>query len=437
MKIQSFDKIYNIQKKSYVKRWFLSFFIVAIIVLFLPWTQNIKVMGNVTTLYQEQRPQQLNSPIPGKIIKWYVKNGDYVKKGDTILQLSEVKDDYFDPLLVKRTEQQVEAKKGVRDYYEAKVGATNSQLQALATAKDLKLNQIDIKISQLKNKLAGEEAELAAVKNELKLSEDQYARQKKMYDEGLVSLTQFQQRSISYQNAIAKKTASENKVLQTRQEISNMSIEQNAVIQDYTEKLSKTEGERFQSMGQIEGSEGDIAKLENQVANYKFRQGLYFIVASQDGQIVQLNKAGIGEILKETESIGIIVPKTVDYAVEIYIKPVDLPLIKEGQRVMCIFDGFPAIVFSGWPDSSYGTFAGKVIAIENNISANGLFKALIVEDKTQKRWPPKIRMGTGVQGIAILNDVPIWYELWRNINGFPPDYYEVKTAKTSQNEKQK
>jgi multidrug efflux pump subunit AcrA (membrane-fusion protein) len=437
MKIQSFDKIYNIHKKSYVKRWFLSFFILAIIVLFLPWTQNIKVVGNVTTLYQEQRPQQLNSPIPGKIIKWYVKNGDYVKKGDTILQLSEVKDDYFDPLLVKRTEQQVEAKKGVRDYYEAKVGATNNQLQALTTAKDLKLNQIDIKISQLKNKLAGEEAELAAATNELKLSEDQYIRQKKMYDEGLVSLTQFQQRNISYQNAIAKKTASENKVAQTRQEISTMAIEQNAVIQDYTEKLSKTEGERFQSMGQIEGSEGDIAKLENQVANYKFRQGLYFIVASQDGQIVQLNKAGIGEILKETESIGIIVPKTVDYAVEIYIKPVDLPLIKEGQRVMCIFDGFPAIVFSGWPDSSYGTFAGKVIAIENNISANGLFKALIVEDKTQKRWPPKIRMGTGVQGIAILNDVPVWYELWRNINGFPPDYYEVKTAKTGQNEKQK
>lgn len=437
MKIQSFDKIYNIHKKSYVKRWFLSFFILAIIVLFLPWTQNIKVVGNVTTLYQEQRPQQLNSPIPGKIIKWYVKNGDYVKKGDTILQLSEVKDDYFDPLLVKRTEQQVEAKKGVRDYYEAKVGATNNQLQALTTAKDLKLNQIDIKISQLKNKLAGEEAELAAASNELKLSEDQYIRQKKMYDEGLVSLTQFQQRNISYQNAIAKKTASENKVAQTRQEISTMAIEQNAIIQDYTEKLSKTEGERFQSMGQIEGSEGDIAKLENQVANYKFRQGLYFIVASQDGQIVQLNKAGIGEILKETESIGIIVPKTVDYAVEIYIKPVDLPLIKEGQRVMCIFDGFPAIVFSGWPDSSYGTFAGKVIAIENNISANGLFKALIVEDKTQKRWPPKIRMGTGVQGIAILNDVPVWYELWRNINGFPPDYYEVKTAKTGQNEKQK
>ncbi|WP_185208281.1 MULTISPECIES: HlyD family secretion protein [Chryseobacterium] len=437
MELQSVNKIYHIHRKSRVKRWFLFILIGGIITLFLPWTQNIKVMGNVSTLYQEQRPQQLNSPIPGRIIKWYVKNGDYVKKGDTLLQLSEVKEDYLDPLLVKRTEMQVEAKKGVRDYYEAKVGTTNSQLQALNSARDLKLSQLKVKISQLNNKLAGEEAELEAAKNELRMSSDQYERQKKMYDEGLVSLTQFQQRSVSYQNALAKKTATENKLAQTRQEIVNVNIEQNATIQDYNEKLSKTEGERFQSMGQIEGSDGDIAKLENQVANYKARQGLYFVIASQDGQVVQINKAGIGEILKDGESIGIIVPEKVDYAVEIYIKPVDLPLVKEGQRVMCIFDGFPAIVFSGWPNSSYGTFAGKVIAVENNISANGMFKALVIQDKNEKQWPPKIKMGTGVQGIAILNDVPIWYELWRNINGFPPDYYEVKTEKSAKDEKSK
>lgn len=437
MELKSYDKIYQIHRKSRVKRWFFFILIAGIIILFLPWTQNIKVKGNVSSLYQSQRPQQLNSPIPGRIIKWNVKNGDYVKKGDTLLQLSEIKDDYLDPLLVQRTEEQVEAKKGVRDYYEAKVGTAKNQLLALIAARDLKLNQVKIKISQLNNKLVGEEAELAATTNELKLSEDQFARQKKMYDDGLVSLTQFQQRSISYQNAIAKKTATENKVAQTRQEILNTQIEQNAVTQDYNEKLSKIEGERFQSLGNIEGSDGDIAKLQNQVANYKARQGLYFIIASQDGQVVQLNKAGIGEVLKDGENIGTIVPTTVDYAVEIYIKPVDLPLVKEGQRVMCIFDGFPAIVFSGWPDSSYGTFAGKVIALENNISPNGLFKALVIEDKNEKRWPPKIKMGTGVQGIAILNDVPIWYELWRNINGFPPDYYEVATAKSTKDEKAK
>lgn len=437
MQLQSYDKIYQIHKRSRVKRWFLFIFIAGIITLFLPWTQNIKVKGNVTSLYQSQRPQQLNSPIPGRIIKWNVKNGDYVKKGDTLLQLSEIKDDYLDPLLVQRTQEQVDAKKGVRDYYEAKVGTAKNQLEALNSSRDLKLNQVKIKIIQLNSKLIGEQAELEASKNELKLSEDQFARQKKMYDEGLVSLTQFQQRSISYQNSIAKKTAYENKVAQTQQEILNTQIEQNSVTQDYNEKLSKIEGERFQSMGQIEGSDGDIAKLQNQVANYKARQGLYFIIASQDGQIVSLNKAGIGEVLKDGENIGTVVPTNVDYAVEIYIKPVDLPLVKEGQRVMSIFDGFPAIVFSGWPDSSYGTFAGKVVAVESNISANGMFKALIIEDEKEKKWPPKIKMGTGVQGIAILNDVPIWYELWRNINGFPPDYYEVTNAKPAKDEKTK
>lgn len=429
MQLKSLENIYHINKKSNVAKWFLFTFLAFVFIMFLPWTQNIKTQGNVNTLFQEQRPQKLNSPIPGRIIKWYVKNGDVVKKGDTILQISEIKDDYLDPLLVERTQEQVQAKKGVREYYNAKISTTENQIAAITASKDLKLNQIKIKIAQLQNKLKAEQAELTAVNNELKIAQDQLNRQNKMYEEGLVSLTQLQQRNVSYQNALAKKTSAENKLAQTQQEITSQNIEQNAVIQEYTEKLSKTEGDRFQSMGQVAGSTGDIAKLENQVATYKVRKGLYYILATQDGQITQLTKAGIGEIVKDAETIGIIVPKKIDYIAEIYVKPVDLPLIRENQKVMLTFDGFPAIVFSGWPNSSYGTFSGKIIAIENSISENGLFKAIVAEDKTQKRWPPNMKIGTGASGIAILNDVPIWYEIWRNINGFPPDYYQVNTQK--------
>lgn len=429
MQLKSLENIYHINKKSNVAKWFLFTFLAFVFIMFLPWTQNIKTQGNVNTLFQEQRPQKLNSPIPGKIIKWYVKNGDVVKKGDTILQISEIKDDYLDPLLVERTQEQVQAKKGVREYYNAKISTTENQIAAITASKDLKLNQIKIKIAQLQNKLKAEQAELTAVNNELKIAQDQLNRQNKMYEEGLVSLTQLQQRNVSYQNALAKKTSAENKLAQTQQEIAAQNIEQNAVIQEYTEKLSKTEGDRFQSMGQVAGSTGDIAKLENQVATYKVRKGLYYILATQDGQITQLTKAGIGEIVKDAETIGIIVPKNIDYIAEIYVKPVDLPLIRENQKVMLTFDGFPAIVFSGWPNSSYGTFSGKIIAIENSISENGLFKAIVAEDKTQKKWPPNMKIGTGASGIAILNDVPIWYEIWRNINGFPPDYYQVNTQK--------
>ena len=429
MQLKSLENIYHINKKSNVAKWFLFTFLAFVFIMFLPWTQNIKTQGNVNTLFQEQRPQKLNSPIPGRIIKWYVKNGDVVKKGDTILQISEIKDDYLDPLLVERTQEQVQAKKGVREYYNAKISTTENQIAAITASKDLKLNQIKIKIAQLQNKLKAEQAELTAVNNELKIAQDQLNRQNKMYEEGLVSLTQLQQRNVSYQNALAKKTSAENKLAQTQQEIAAQNIEQNAVIQEYTEKLSKTEGDRFQSMGQVAGSTGDIAKLENQVATYKVRKGLYYILATQDGQITQLTKAGIGEIVKDAETIGIIVPKKIDYIAEIYVKPVDLPLIRENQKVMLTFDGFPAIVFSGWPNSSYGTFSGKIIAVENSISENGLFKAIVAEDKTQKRWPPNMKIGTGASGIAILNDVPIWYEIWRNINGFPPDYYQVNTQK--------
>ena len=429
MQLKSLENIYHINKKSNVAKWFLFTFLAFVFIMFLPWTQNIKTQGNVNTLFQEQRPQKLNSPIPGRIIKRYVKNGDVVKKGDTILQISEIKDDYLDPLLVERTQEQVQAKKGVREYYNAKISTTENQIAAITAAKDLKLNQIKIKIAQLQNKLKAEQAELTAVNNELKIAQDQLNRQNKMYEEGLVSLTQLQQRNVSYQNALAKKTSAENKLAQTQQEITAQNIEQNAVIQEYTEKLSKTEGDRFQSMGQVAGSTGDIAKLENQVATYKMRKGLYYILATQDGQITQLTKAGIGEIVKDAETIGIIVPKKIDYIAEIYVKPVDLPLIRENQKVMLTFDGFPAIVFSGWPNSSYGTFSGKIIAVENSISENGLFKAIVAEDKTQKRWPPNMKIGTGASGIAILNDVPIWYEIWRNINGFPPDYYQVNTQK--------
>ena len=43
----------------------------------------------------------------------------------------------------------------------------------------------------------------------------------------------------------------------------------------------------------------------------------------------------------------------------------------------------------------------------------------------------------GSQGIILLHDVPIWYELWRNINAFPPDYYEIEKSSKKEKEKKK
>ena len=425
-KIKSFDSVYRNNIQSKVRYWFVGIMVLLVVFLFLPWTQNIKAKGTITTLYQEQRPQDINSPIPGKIVKWWVKEGDFVKKGDTILKISEIKEDYLDPNLVGRTQQQVDAKKGTITYYEGKIATVGTQIEALNKAKKLKIEQLNNKIRQLDNKLIGERAELSAATNELSLAKDQNERQQKMFDEGLVSQTQLQQRNLAFQNAAAKKVMVENKLAQTLQEVTNVRIEQNSVEQEYTEKVSKAEGERFQSMSQVATGQGDVAKLENQVINYTIRNGMYIILAPQDGQIVQAKKSGIGEIIKDGERITVIVPTRVNYAVEMFVRPVDLPLINVGQKVRFLFDGFPAIIFSGWPQTSYGTFGGQIVAFENNISANGLFRVLVAEDITDRKWPSQIKIGSGASGISLLKDVPIWYELWRNINGFPPDYYNLK-----------
>jgi hypothetical protein len=132
---------------------------------------------------------------------------------------------------------------------------------------------------------------------------------------------------------------------------------------------------------------------------------------------------GIGETIKEGAEIVNIVPADAELAVEMYVQPVDLPLIQPGNKVRFIFDGWPAIVFSGWPQLSNGTFGGVVIAIDQFAGPTNQYRVLVTQDPEEDKWPDLLRMGSGAEGIALFNDVPVWYEIWRQLNGFPADYY--------------
>jgi hypothetical protein len=101
----------------------------------------------------------------------------------------------------------------------------------------------------------------------------------------------------------------------------------------------------------------------------------------------------------------------------------DIPLLSVGRKVRLHFDGWPALVFSGWPGTSFGTFGG-VVAVIDNIDSQGQYRVLVIPDPEadQEPWPAPLRVGSGVYGWALLDDVPIWYELWRQLNGFPPDF---------------
>ena len=426
--LQSPQKIYRADKESNIRRWFWMICLFLVVLMWMPWTQNIQATGTITTLYQDQRPQQLNSIIPGRILKWWVKEGDFVKKGDTIVQLADVKDDYLDPQLMQRTNEQVDAKQQKIVFYQQKISATESQIIAMESGRELKLNSLENKMQQLRRKMLSDSAEIVSADVDNQVAVQQLSRAKEMYARGIITLVEFEKRSQQFNKALAVLTEKQQKFQNSKQDVIICSIEMNSTRQDAADKIFKAKGEIASAQSEIASTSGDLSKNRNQLSNYEIRGSQRWLIAPQNGQLVKAKKSGINEMVKEGDMIAEIVPTTFNYAAELFISPMDLVLMNKGQRVTLIFDGFPAMVFSGWPAASYGIFVGEVTAVETNLSDNGKFRVLVTQNSTERQWPAELKIGTGVQGFALLKNVSIWYELWRQINGFPPEYYKKTSS---------
>jgi len=402
-----------------IKWTFFIFFIVAL----LPWTQNIRSNGAITTLKPNQRPQDIHSVIAGRIEQWNVQEGDFVKKGDTIVIISEVKDDYFDEKLLDRTSDQLDFKKQSANSYGNKINAQEDQLSSLIQLRKLKLEQIEIQISQTKLKVQNDSISYVASQLDKEIADFQLERMDSLYRLGYKSLTDLEKARINAQQANAKKIAAKNDWLQNRNELISLKIEKSNTQSDFDNKYSKTSSDKYSTESEKFDTETAIAKMENQLRNYQVRQGFYIITAPQNGFITKLLVQGLGETIKEGQPIVSFMPGATDLAVEIYVSPIDLPLLQIGRHVRLQFDGWPAIVFSGWPDASYGTYGGEVYAIDQFISPNGKYRVLVKPDVNEQKWPKALRVGGGSKSMILLDNVPIWYELWRKVNGFPPNFY--------------
>lgn len=400
------------------------FFGILLIFMFIPWTQNVRAPGNVTTMKPSQRPQTIHSVIGGRIERWHVQEGDFVDQGDTILFISDVKDDYFDPNLLQRTQEQLTAKEMSVGSYMEKVKALDNQIDALVQTADLKLQQTKNKYKQAQLKVVADSMDYQAYKVNFDIATTQFERFQGLYDKGLKSLTDLENKRNSMQKAQAEMIAGENKLLTSRNEMINAEVELVSIQAQYRDDIAKAESDKYTALSNMYDAEAVVTKLQNQYMNYSVRTGMYYITAPQDGYVTKAIQVGLGETIKEGTPIVSIMPSDYQLAVAMYIEPIDLPLISIGAPVRIQFDGWPAIVFSGWPNTSYGTYGGKVFAIDNFISDNGKYRMLVSPDPEDHAWPDALRVGAGSNNMLLLKDVPIWYELWRQINGFPPDYYK-------------
>lgn len=395
-----------------------------ILVLFLPWTQNIRAKGYLTTVRPDQRPQAIQSVISGRLEKWYVQEGDFVNAGDTIVFISEVKPEYFDPRLVERTSTQVDAKRQSIDSYGQKIEALDAQYQALLESRQLKIEQTENKIIQTKFKIAGDSTDLVAFRLNETIAERQFRRTDTLYQQGLKPLTEFEAKRMKWQETQAKVMVQVNKLAVLRNDLAIYNLELSAIVREYADKLAKSRSDRMSALSDQLEAQANTAKLQNQLSNYEIRSGLYHIVAPQSGFITKLVQKGIGEIVKEGTDIVTVMPDKYDLAVELYVRPIDVPLLEMGNEVRIQFDGWPVVVFSGWPQVSFGTFSGEIFAIDRFISENGKYRILVKPNDPDKPWPDLLRVGSGSNSFILLNDVPLWYEVWRQLNGFPPDFYK-------------
>ncbi|MCZ8205956.1 biotin/lipoyl-binding protein [Gemmatimonas sp.] len=391
-----------------VSRWLIGILLVLVAIMFLPWQQNVQGNGNVTALSPADRPQQLQSRIDGRIEAWFVSEGQFVKKGDSIVRISEIKEEYLNPSVLPLTQQQQTAKESAISEKLNKAAALAQQIVQLEQQRDFKLQQTANKVLQY-------QAEVRQATLEDSVARDQLRRRERLFRDslGLVSVNDLQTFQIRVQSAAAK-------LVEKQQMLAITQTDLQSIPAEYGEKIAKSRSDRAATLAEVSEGRSDVAKLKDKVGSLTLRNSFYMIEAPQDGYVVRATRAGQGEIVKAGEPIVSIQPARPRKAVELYVKPMDVALLKPGRHVRVFFDGWPALQISGWPQVAVGTFGAQVAVIDQFPSADGRFRVLLVPDTTHDEdWPAQLRLGTGAEGWAMLDNVTVGWELWRQLNGFP------------------
>jgi multidrug efflux pump subunit AcrA (membrane-fusion protein) len=436
---QSQTELIEVKGKQTLGRIMGIALILFFIILLLPWRQTIPGKGYVTALNPEDRPQTVQNQIGGRIERWAVHEGQEVKRGDTLLVISETSQSYFDPELPIRLEEQLEAKKNSETAADQKMNATNAQIDAMNKGLRFQLSAAENKVHQSENYVKIDSADLVAVEKFYETSKARLDRYEAGYKNGLFSLTDIETRRLKLQEDNAKVIGQMNKLNNSKQALLNALIELDNIKAKYQESLAKAQSDMSSAMSSRASVRGEIAKLRNDISNITIRRGLYIVRAPQDGYVVKTLKAGIGENIKEGESIVTLQPLHPQVAAELYVNAMDVPLILDTSDVRLQFEGWPSVQFSGWPSVAVGTFAGKVWAIDRVSSSGGKYRILIKQEHpvpaNDEPWPIQLRQGSGVYGRIILRSVPLWYEIWRQLNGFPPSLDKEPSEKATDGKK--
>lgn len=384
-----------------------------ILLLFVPWQQNLRGLGRVVAFAPLERQQSIEAPIKGRIVKWWVQEGSTVAKGDPLLEISDI-----DPNLMSRLEQERAAVGAKLLAYEDKIGSYKDQILNLEATLTLAVAAATFRVDTGRQRVRSAEEALSAAQAAYRAAEAQYQRNENLLADGIVSQRQYEVAERDLEVAMAKQRSEEAALAGARNEQQALAADLEKTRTAAQARIESSRASLNEARGQAEDARASLAKIEVTLS----RQRSQLVAAPRAGTVFRLVANEGGEIVKAGDPLVILVPETTDRAVELWVDGVDAPLILSGSHVRLQFEGWPAVQFGGWPSVAIGSFGGQVALIDSTDDGQGKFRMLVVPDESDGSWPDVrfLRQGVRVKGWVLLNQVTLGYEIWRQLNGFPP-----------------
>lgn len=356
---------------------------VVLFLIFVPWRQTVVGSGQVTSFTPDARPQTVESVISGRIVRWYVKEGAVVRKGDTLALLADINVNFMDTEMLAKLDE-------VRERTDV------AQTQAIEAAKQRR--------QQAEQRYNAALARVSNVTVELATATIRAMRADTLVKQDLISQRELETAQLNLQRAKMDSAMAGAGLQSAAQDVALFSADEQRII----------------SQASVTMQEVDL-----RLANAQIRKGAASVIAPTDGIVVRIAKVGAGQIVKEGDQLALIVPRTDDRAVELYVGDMDAALIEPGRLVALQFSGFPAYQFSGWENVNVGIFHGQVKVVDAVDDGSGRFRVLVIPATPEyESWPSNrfLRQGASATGWVLLERVSIGYELWRQLMGFPPQF---------------
>ncbi len=400
------------------------FIIFALLVSFVPWTQTVPVQGRLSAYSPNERPQEIHAQINGSIRQWHVTEGMVVKKGDLVLELEDVDPQFLAQDLLQRLDQSRDALQQRRQAALDRAAILERQLKEMNALTQAATGSAEARVAEATQKMQQAEQRVAAALIAEETASLNLERSRVLEAEGLMSRRELE---LAIQAATAAKAdvrAAKASLGEAQQGRRALSQNRRQIDAELVQRLLDTRSQRATALGEAAKASKELADLELTRSNALRRRGASKVTAPLDGTVVRQTRIGSGEIVHPGDLLFTIVPSSATPAVEMWANSLDAPLLKPGRPVRLLFQGVPAIPLPAWPEFMAGTYDGRIQVVDQAASTNGQFRLWVVPESHGRDWPPsmQVRQGTQVMGWVMLNRVPLWYEMWRRFNLFPPDY---------------